>query len=222
MTHSLHRSGTIESLKTDFVWLIYHTKGINDANIVNRLKKAIEIVQEEGSENWGDVKTGTILNTNLQMIKDNLSEKSRLRGVFTTRKQVAGFLEKMQKENLGFCVTISGLLSEIKKTTEETGIKPHTINYSMGIFGKKKLLAKDDILDITTMCGHHMVPNGVVKDLQEKVINGKISSVEAAESLAEFCPCGIFNQVRAEKLLENKITAQYYSTLKKQTCFCRV
>ena len=40
MTHSLHRSGDIESQKKDYVWFMYQTKGINDVDIK---PKALEI-----------------------------------------------------------------------------------------------------------------------------------------------------------------------------------
>lgn len=42
-------------------------------------------------------------------------------------------------------------------------MKPHTVNYSLGVFGKKELLADSDSLAITTMCGHHMIPDGFVR-----------------------------------------------------------
>ena len=41
MTHSLHRSGDIESQKHDFVWFMYQTKGVNDVGIK---PKALEFI----------------------------------------------------------------------------------------------------------------------------------------------------------------------------------
>ena len=41
MTHSLHRSGSIESLRGDYVWLMYQAKGINDKNIKEKAKEFI-------------------------------------------------------------------------------------------------------------------------------------------------------------------------------------
>ncbi|HHY42752.1 MAG TPA: hypothetical protein GX514_07890 [Thermoanaerobacterales bacterium] len=79
---------------------------------------------------------------------------------------------------------------------------PHTINYSLGVWGKKELLPDDNILSITTMCGHHMISPNLVKKLVDDVKRNKITAEKAAWKLATFCPCGIFNQVRAEKLIE--------------------
>jgi len=64
------------------------------------------------------------------------------------------------------------------------------------------LLPDEDILSITTMCGHHMISPNLVKKLVEDVKKGKITPEKAAWKLATFCPCGIFNHVRAEKLIE--------------------
>ena len=59
MTHSLHRCGRIQ--EKDFVGLLYHVKGVNDQNLVERLRQAIAIIEEVGAVNWGDVKSGPIV-----------------------------------------------------------------------------------------------------------------------------------------------------------------
>lgn len=202
MTHSLHRSGSIESLKGDFVWFMYQAKGINDTGIKEKAEQFIAAAELVGSENWGDVKTGPIVSSSKENIKKNISDKSRLRGVFTKREQVVEFLKIIKEKNLGISVVISGLLDEVLPACREAGVIPHTINYSLGVWGKKELLPDDDILSITTMCGHHMISPNLVKKLIDDVKRKKISSEEAAWKLATFCPCGIFNQVRAEKLID--------------------
>jgi ABC-2 type transport system permease protein len=60
MTHSLHRSGTPESLRGDYVWFMYQSKGINDKNIAPKAMEFIAAAEAVGSENWGDVKSGSI------------------------------------------------------------------------------------------------------------------------------------------------------------------
>lgn len=199
MTHSLHRCGRLQ--EKDFVWLLYHVKGVNDQNFVERLRKAIGIVEEVGSVNWGDVKSGPIVSVPLAEIKEKVTEKSRIRGVFTSRDQVTKFLKKMKEADLGFCVIISGLLDQVFSACQEAGVKPHTMNYSLGVFGNKKLLADEDTLAITTMCGHHMIPDDFVAETRERVKDGKLSPEKASLEFAELCPCGIFNQERARELL---------------------
>lgn len=107
MTHSLHRCGKLQ--EKDFVWLLYHVKGINDTDLLERVRKAVAIAEEVGAVNWGDVKSGPIVSVPAAEIKEKLTEKSRIRGVFTSRDQVTQFLKKMKEADLGLCVVISGL-----------------------------------------------------------------------------------------------------------------
>jgi hypothetical protein len=39
--------------------------------------------------------------------------------------------------NLGLSVTVSGLIEEIFDICKELGIKPHSINLSLGVWGKR-------------------------------------------------------------------------------------
>jgi len=199
MTHSLHRCGKLQ--EKDFVWLLYHVKGVNDQNFVERLRKAIGIIEEVGSVNWGDVKSGPIVSVPPAEIKEKVTEKSRIRGAFTSRDQVTQFLKKMKEADLGFCVIISGLLDQVFSACQEAGVKPHTMNYSLGVFGNKELLADEDTLAITTMCGHHMIPDEFVAETRQRVKEGKLSPEKASLELAALCPCGIFNQERAKELM---------------------
>src|SRR5512138_3593451 len=101
MTHSLHRSGPIESQKKDFVWFMYQTKGINDKDIKPKALEFIAAAEAAGSENWGDVKSGPISKISSQEIKDRLTDKSRIRGVFTRKEQVVQFLKDVKKRDVG-------------------------------------------------------------------------------------------------------------------------
>jgi len=199
MTHSLHRCGKLQ--EKDFVWLLYHVKGVNDQNFVERLRRAIGIVEEVGSVNWGDVKSGPIVSVPLEEIKAKVTEKSRIRGVFTSREQAVQFLKKMKAADLGFCVILSGPLDQVFSACREAGVEPHTLNYSLGVFGKKERLADEDTLAITTMCGHHMIPDGFVSETRQAVREGRVSAEKASLEFAKLCPCGIFNQERARELL---------------------
>lgn len=201
MTHSLHRSGSIESLRGDYVWLMYQAKGINDKNIKEKAMEFIAVAEAVGSENWGDVKSGPKVAFSVEEIKSKISDQSRLRGVFTKKEQVVQFLRMIKEKELGISVIISGLLAETLEACKEAGLTPHTVNFSLGVWGKKELLPSEEILSLTTMCGHHMIPPGLVEEVMEEVKKGKMSPEEGGLKLALFCPCGIFNQVRAAKLL---------------------
>ncbi|HHV65153.1 MAG TPA: hypothetical protein GXX46_08790, partial [Peptococcaceae bacterium] len=75
---------------------------------------------------------------------------------------------------------------------------------SLGVHGNLDLLPEEDILCFTTMCGHGLLAAGLVKQMKEAVKAGQISPEKASRILAKPCYCGIFNQKRAEKLLEEQ------------------
>lgn len=199
MTHSLHRFGPLQ--EEDFVWQVYHAKGINDKNIPEKLRVVMEIVKDLGSENWGDVKTGPVLCTSEETIQAKIAVQSRLRGVFTKKTQVVEFLRRMKELDLGLSVIIAGKLEEVIAACKEAGLNPHTVNYSIGVFGRTELLPDEEVLAVSSMCGHHMIAVPLVERLRDKVRKGVISPEEAAKKLACLCPCGIFNPVRAIKIL---------------------
>jgi len=202
MTHSLHRSGDIESQKKDFVWFMYQTKGVNDVNIKPKALEFIAVAEAVGSENWGDVKTGPTVLYSAEEIKKRISDKSRLRGVFTRREQVVEFLKQIKAKELGMSVVISGVLSEVLPACREAGVRPHSINYALGIWGRKDKLPDDTTLSVTTMCGHHMISPKFVQHVMKRVQKGKMTPEEGALKLASFCYCGIFNPQRCTQIIQ--------------------
>lgn len=206
MTHSLHRSGDIESQKKDFNWFMYQTQGINDKNIRDKALEFIAAAEACGSENWGDVKTGPKTKFSVEEISDKISDKSRLRGVFTKREQIVEFLKIMKEKDTGLSVVATGVLSEVLPACKEADVTPHSINYSLGVWGKKDNLPDEVTLSITTMCGHHMIPPKFVQHVMNQVDKGRLTPEDGALKLANFCYCGIFNQVRcADIIKENTV-----------------
>lgn len=205
MTHSLHRSGDIESQKKDFNWFMYQTKGVNDSNIKPKALEFIAAAEAVGSENWGDVKTGPITRFSPEEVKEKISDKSRIRGVFTKREQVISFLKRIKEKELGQSVVITGVLSEVLPACQEAGVTPHSINYSLGVWGKKEKLPDDITLSITTMCGHHMIPPKFVRHIMKQVESGKMTPEQGAIRLSDFCYCGIFNQVRCADIIREEV-----------------
>ena len=202
MTHTLHRSGDRESLKNDFVWLMYQTKGINDKDIAPKARVFIEAAEACNCINWGDVKSGNVLDIPADEIKAKLSDQSRLRGVFVSKEDVTQFVKRIKAAGLGISVVISGLLDEVQDICDEAGVKPHTINYSLGVWGNKAALPGDDILAVTTMCGHHQVSPGIVEKMVDDIVEQRATPEQAGRELGRLCPCGVFNHVRAARELD--------------------
>jgi hypothetical protein len=206
MTHTLHRFG---DRRNDFPWLITPREGVNTDNLPEKLGKVIQIIDRVGIRMWGFGACKNVLMTSReQLVKElmDVAQKSparaRLRGVCTSKEQLKEFIRELKEANLGLSVTVSGLIEEIFDICKELGIKPHSINLSLGVWGKRELLPKEDILEITTMCGHGLVSPRLVEYVLNEIKHGRMTPKAAATLLAKQCTCGVFNVERAEKLLE--------------------
>jgi len=108
-------------------------------------------------------------------------------------------------KNLGVSVVVSGLFSLIRQDCQKLGLARHTVNYSLGVWGKKERLPDPKITQITTMCGHGLVSFNLVQFLLKEVRGGKKTIEEASAILAKACICGVFNSHRAAELLQAMI-----------------
>lgn len=203
MTHSLHRRGTPENLKNDYVLLVTPAVGINHENSQDKLRKILDKVFEVGPNNIGSYETGTIFSgATIEEIKEQLSETPRVRCCFDDRDKVKEVVRFIKESSCGLSVTLSGLIDDVKTMAAELGITPHSINYSLESFGRVEKLPGYGVLEFVTMCGHGMISRHLVEKLIDDVKKGKKSCKKAAELMAQPCVCGIFNTKRAEQLLE--------------------
>jgi len=203
MTHSLHREGDKKNLKNDFVILITPAIGFNDKGSGLKLKKALDILLDEGVANIGDVEHGSIMSgLDSKSLKSYLEDGKRIRASISDKTKLKKILKMLKKEDFGLSVTVSGLIDSIFSISEEVDLKPHTINMSLGVWGKKDILPSKRILEITTMCGHHMISRYLVEDMVSKIKAGLISPETVTERIGKLCVCGIFNPDRCKKLLK--------------------
>ena len=103
---------------------------------------------------------------------------------------------------MGTSIVLSGSVDSIGQLCKKVGLKTHTVEFSGGVHGKLELLPEIPILEITTMCGHGMVANDLVREMAKQIKKGKKTVQEAALELAKPCHCGIFNPKRAQVMLE--------------------
>ncbi|MHA1578788.1 MAG: hypothetical protein ACTSUQ_04040 [Candidatus Freyarchaeota archaeon] len=194
MTHTLHRLGSLDSLRNDFVVVAIYAHGINDGLPDSREKmlRIAEILKSQEPVN---------------MIDEFLWNLTpAIQAVYDDREKLKEALRLLKKENLGISVTVSGLISEVRRVAEELGLKLHTVNLSLGVFGNKRLLPTEEILEITSMCGHHCVSPNLVRRLISDVKKGRLTPEEAAEQLSKPCVCGVFNKSRAAALIRNIVS----------------
>jgi hypothetical protein len=204
MTHSLHRRGSLESLRKDFVLLCTPAKGVNNTDSAQKLIRILDILMEVGPANIGFYGHGSLINgINIEDVKKTFHNNSRVRCCFDDREKLKEALRRIKSEDLGLSITVSGLISEINDISRELGLKPHSINISCGCFGKVDRLPSSKILEITTMCGHGMISFSLAESVTERLREGKIELDEAIHILGEPCTCGIFNPSRAGEILHD-------------------
>jgi hypothetical protein len=203
MTHMLHRSGTVSSLSMDYPILVIAAQSVNAKGTAPKFKKALEIILKHNPVNFGDMKTGNYFRKGLKSVLNSTRENSIAHGVFTNKKDLEECLKELRDADLGMSVVVSGVFTEVWDSLKKIGLKPHSLNISLGVYGKKELLPEQRILDITTMCGHHCVSPLLVRKLVSDIKRDKTCVEDAARELAKPCVCGVFNTLRAEKLLED-------------------
>ncbi len=202
MSHTLHRRGTRDSLKKDFVLFAMSAKGMNEVGSNTKLKRFLEIVSQYNPVNVGDMRTGNSFITAQQDIIDKTRDTSIVHGVFDNRESLIKAMKALKDADLGVSVIVSGLFDEVQDCCKQAGVKRHTCETSLGIWGKTERLPDEDILRFTTMCGHGQVPFNLVRKMIADIKEGKRTVQEAAVELAKPCQCGVLNPNRAAEMLE--------------------
>jgi len=183
------------------VVFIYPAKGINDEGAGPKVEEFLRLGYEGGMVNAGPSRTGDRFMVDPQRILDGVARAGSAYAVFNDKEKVAAFINDVVTADLGLSVIVSGLFDEVGDICQRAGIKRHTAQCSLGVWGKTDRLPPEEILDITTMCGHGMVSFNLVKRMAGEVRQGLISLNEAARKMARPCSCGVFNPTRAEDLL---------------------
>jgi hypothetical protein len=177
MTHSLHRRGSCTSLKDDFVILITPSVGINHADSGPKLWKALDVITEVGPNNIGSYETGTVYTgVTIDDIRNGMPETPRVRCCFDSKEKMTEVLRRLKELDLGISITVSGLNDDVLDMAKGLDIKPHSVNYSLGIHGRTELLPPEEVLEFITMCGHGMTSKDLVTHQIELVRKGKKKS----------------------------------------------
>jgi hypothetical protein len=205
MSHTLHRRGTADNLSQDFIILSMTAKGFNEVGSKGALQEFLQILAKYQPVNMGDMKTGNEFIVSREHMIDNVQDTSIVHAVFTDRDTVSRILKELKEAELGVSVIVSGIVEEAHQVCQAAGIDRHTVEHSLGIRGKLSKLPEDEILEITTMCGHGMVSQHLARQMLVDIKRGKRSVSEASQMLATPCVCGVFNPKRAQRLLEELV-----------------
>ena len=202
MTHTLHRTGSPESLSRDYVLLFMPSKDINHVGSGPKLRRMLEICLENGAIRIGDCRLGNqYYQGGVDKLLAHVEDRAVVHGVFNDPDRVVAALKQLKAEDPGLSVVVSGLFDKVRECCGKSGLTPHTVNNTLGRWGKTDRLPPQDVLELNTMCGHGMVTVKLIEDTAAKVKSGEMTAEQGAERLFKPCMCGIFNADRAARLL---------------------
>ena len=204
MTNTLHRQGPLETLKNDYVIFAHTAKGINREGSGPKIQEFMRICLKYNPVNIGDGKQGNIHqdDINIQKLISKQGDGAGASAVFTDLDTLQKVLEELIRVDLGLSINISGLLEEVKECCQRAGIQRHSAEHSLGFWGAKDRLPEREVMLFNTMCGHGMVSFNLIRKMIEYVKLRRLTPKKAARIMAKCCECGVFNTIRAEKLLE--------------------
>ena len=201
MSHTLHREGSVERLKGDYVVLCMSAQGLNVKGSGPKFQRYFEIARQFHPVNIGENKnTGSLAAFDYDTIVEKTNDGCVCLAVFDDPKNLIGFLRALKEEDLGLSVVVSGLMDQVKECCDEVGLKVHTVNLSLGVFGKREKLAGDQEREITTMCGHGMITGALVLYHVDRIRKGLETAEQASKEVCKLCICGAFNPARGAKL----------------------
>jgi len=200
MTHTLHREG-INKDSNDYVFLAM-VEG-NDPQKLDNLAELFKIILKHKPLNY----TGKALfpDLNAEQLSQIYKRIKIGMAVFDRREDLFSALKEIKDRELGVSVVVSGLFSHVGEDCRKLGLPMHTVNYSLGIWGKTEKLPGSKLTEFTTMCGHGLVSFNLVQTLLKEIRMGKKSIAEASEILAKPCVCGVVNTTRAQELLADMV-----------------
>jgi len=207
MTNTLHRQGTVEELKGDYVIFVTTARGITREGSASKIHEFLRICNKYNPINIGSSKLGSVLQDDVkfQDLLDNLEDGATSAAVFTDLDTLQKVLAELVKADLGISINVSGLLDGIQECCHRNGIERHSVEHSLGFWGSRDLLPEREILALNTLCGHGMVSFNLIRKMMEYVKLRKLTPKEAAKIMGKCCECAVFNTTRAERLLEKML-----------------
>ena len=219
MTNTLHRYGDAKSFQDDYIVFAIPSRGKNDENAVPKLKKFLEMAIPFHPVNLGDARHGgalrpcKALNPSVHWKRDDfpifedvvegLDTPTTAAAVFDSSTAAENFVRAVVDADLGLSVNISTSIELAERCCLAAGTPRHSVGYSLGFEGQTEHLPNEDVLTLSTMCGHGMVSASFAKKMIDWVKEGRRTPTQAASYMARFCSCGVFNASRAVRVLES-------------------
>jgi len=203
MTNTLHRKGSPQSLKQDFV--VFAMPKLNMFSLeelITKLTGFTKICLKYNPINMGKVEDMALRRVDPRNLVAEMEGNIALTAVYDRVDTLASVIKELKEADLGISVNVSGLTTDVHECCQKNGIKRHSVEQSLGVFGKTELLPAREIVEMNSLCGHGLVAFNLIQKVLEEVKLERMTPEEGALQLARPCECGVFNPNRARQLLE--------------------
>ncbi len=207
MTNTLHRQGTEEELKEDYVIFATTARGITREGSAPKIQEFMRICLRHDPVNIGSSRQGNILQDDVEIheLIANLGDGAGAAAVFTDLDTLQRVISELIEADLGVSINVSGLLDGVQQCCRSNGTERHSVEQSLGFWGARDRLPEREILAFNTLCGHGLVSFNLIRKMIEHVKMRRMTPREAAKIMGKCCECAVFNTVRAEHLLEKML-----------------
>jgi hypothetical protein len=207
MTNTLHRQGTVEELKGDYVIFTTTARDVNRDGSGPKIREFLRICQKYNPINTGSSKKGNIFQEGLDVdeIIQALGDGATSAAVFTDLESLKNVIGELIEADLGISINVSGLLDGVQECCRAGGTERHSLEQSLGFWGASDLLPERDVLTINTLCGHGLVSFNFIRKMIDYVKMRRLTTARAAEIMGKACECAVFNTTRAQALLEKML-----------------
>ncbi len=207
MTNTLHRQGTEEELKEDYVIFATTARGITREGSAPKIQEFMRICLRHDPVNIGSSRQGNILQDDVEIhgLIANLGDGAGAGAVFTDLDTLQKVISELIEADLGVSINVSGLLDGVQQCCRGNGTERHSVEHSLGFWGSRDRLPEREILAFNTLCGHGLVSFNLIRKMIEYVKMRRLTRREAAKIMGKCCECAVFNTVRAEHLLEKML-----------------
>jgi hypothetical protein len=197
----------LDLLNQEYILFVYPARGFNYDGSGPKVKRLGELIFHEGPANL----LVTTLRRNMysgippEEILNSIKDGAKIFCVLSDKEKFKNTLAKIKNMDEGISIVVSAVIDRVREVTAEVGLKPHTINLSLGIHGRTDRLPPADIRQFTTMCGHGMVSPKLIRDVIRRIKTGKLDFWDGSIILAGPCACGIYNPCRSEEMLKDLV-----------------
>jgi len=221
VSHTLHRYGDSASFHDDYILFALPSQGKNDEGAIEKLRTFLRICAAHKPVNMGNGDFAAYrpsqdtdptadekrdLTPDYERVIAGVNKIRTAAAVFDSEEKAEAALREVIKADLGISINMSTSVEGAHDCCRHTGIKRHSVEYSLGFRDRHNHMPNSQVLELSTMCGHGLVSNDLAEEMIAYVKGNRRTPEEAATHLASFCPCGIYNPARAKRLLEEART----------------